>query len=130
MFFILGILLIFHILIFAQILPYDMIWAGKLNSVEEMKKFETVSLLVNSFILIILIIKFKLIEKAKDNWVIDFFIWVFVVFFAFNTIGNLFAKNKYELIIGGLLTLTCSFLCYKIVQKPVNSSEKRPLEGQ
>ena len=33
MFFILGIVLIFHTLILTELIPYDKVWAGKLNSV-------------------------------------------------------------------------------------------------
>ena len=39
MFFILGIVLLFHFLILTEQIPYDKVWAGKLNSVEEMKSF-------------------------------------------------------------------------------------------
>ncbi len=43
MFSILGILLILHLLILTEQIPYDKVWAGKLKSVEEMKTFETFS---------------------------------------------------------------------------------------
>ena len=47
MFFVLGIVLIFHFLIFLEQIPYDKVWAGKLNSVEEMKTFEIFSISIN-----------------------------------------------------------------------------------
>ena len=117
MFFILSAILIFHFLIFTEQIPYDKVWAGKLNSVEEMKSFEAFSILLNVFMLIILGIKYKQLEKGIKNKIIDMFVWVFTVIFALNTIGNLFSKSMTELIFGTFLTLTSSILCFVIVKK-------------
>ena len=54
MFCILGALLILHTLIITEQIPYEKVWAGKLKSVEEMRLFETFSILLNVFILAIL----------------------------------------------------------------------------
>lgn len=117
MFLLLGALLIFHVLIFTEQIPYDKVWAGKLNSVEEMKAFEAFSIFINLFMVLILSIKYKLLESGKSNKAIDILIWVFVVFFALNTIGNIFAKSLIELILGGFLTLASCILCIIIVKK-------------
>ena len=117
MFFLLGTILIFHLLIFTEQIPYDKVWAGRLNSVEEMKSFETFSILINIFMVLVLLIKYKLLGSGKTNKAIDILIWVFVVFFALNTLGNLFAKSLIELILGSFLTLACSILCFIIVKK-------------
>tara|TARA_R110000868_G_scaffold301889_2_gene562389 strand:- start:483 stop:884 length:402 start_codon:yes stop_codon:yes gene_type:complete len=117
MFILLGTLLIFHLLIFTEQIPYDKVWAGKLNSVGEMKSFEVFSILINFFMVIILFIKYKLLGSGKRNKAIDILIWIFVVFFALNTLGNLFAKSLIELILGSFLTLVCSILCFIIVKK-------------
>lgn len=117
MFLLLGALLIFHVLIFTEQIPYDKVWAGKLNSVEEMKAFEAFSIFINLFMVLILSIKYKLLESGKSNKAIDILIWVFVVFFALNTIGNMFAKSLIELILGGILTLASCILCIIIVKK-------------
>ncbi|SMG46673.1 hypothetical protein [Arenibacter troitsensis] len=117
MFLLLGALVIFHVLIFTEQIPYDKVWAGKLNSVEEMKAFEAFSIFINLFMILILSIKYKLLESGKSNKAIDILIWVFVVFFALNTIGNMFAKSLIELILGGFLTLASCILCIIIVKK-------------
>lgn len=117
MFLLLGALLIFHVLIFTEQIPYDKVWAGKLNSVEEMKAFEAFSIFINLFMVLILSIKYRLLESGKSNKAIDILIWVFVVFFALNTIGNMFAKSLIELILGGFLTLASCILCIIIVKK-------------
>lgn len=116
MFFILGIILIFHFLIFTEQIPYDIVWAGKLKSVEEMKTFETFSIILNAFMLAILFIKYKHVKKQVNNKVINFIIWIFVILFALNTVGNLFSQNMIELILGTFLTLVSSVLCFIIVR--------------
>jgi len=44
-------------------------------------------------------------------------IWVFVFLFALNTLGNLFAENLIEQILGTLLTFISATLCWIIVKK-------------
>ena len=117
MFFILGIVLIFHFLILTEQIPYDKVWAGKLNSVQEMKSFETFSIILNVFMLTILFVKYKQLERGIKHRIVDILIWVFTAFFALNTIGNLFAKSRTELILGTFLTLISSILCFVIVKK-------------
>lgn len=117
MFIILGCVLVWHTLIITEQIPFDKVWAGRLKSVEEMRSFETFSIILNVFMLVILVIKYKLHLNEKKNRVIDLFIWVFVVFFSLNTIGNLFAKSIQELILGTLFTLVSAILCYKIVRR-------------
>lgn len=117
MFFILGIVLIFHTLILTELIPYDKVWAGKLNSVEEMKSFETISILLNAFMLTVLYLKYRKLEQGATSKVIDILIWIFAGFFVLNTVGNLFSKSMVELILGTLLTSTSAILCFVIVKK-------------
>ena len=122
MFFILGIVLIFHFLILTNQIPYEKVWAGKLNSIEEMKSFETISILLNIFMLMILIVKYKQLKRKIKNKTVDILIWGFAVFFALNTLGNLFAKSTTELIFGTFITLTSSILCFIIIKKKRNTN--------
>ena len=122
MFFILGIVLIFHFLILTNQIPYEKVWAGKLNSIEEMKSFETISILLNIFMLTILIVKYKQLKRKIKNKAVDILIWAFAVFFALNTLGNLFAKSTTELIFGTFITLTSTVLCFIIAKKKRNTN--------
>lgn len=114
---ILLILLILHFLIILELIPYDKVWGGKLKSVEEMRTFESISILINIFMMSVLILKYKLIKSNKTNRLIDTIIWGFVMFFSLNTIGNLFSESNLELILGALITLISATLCFIIVRK-------------
>mgnify|MGYP003653391518 FL=1 len=124
MFFILGIVLIFHFLILTEQIPYDKVWAGRLKSVEEMIIFETFSILLNVFILTVLYIKYRQLAKGIKNKVINFMIWIFTGLFALNTLGNLFSKSMAELVLGTLFTLTSAVLCFVIVKKEKQKAQK------
>lgn len=117
MFCILGALLVLHTMIITEQIPYDKVWAGKLSSVEEMRSFEAFSIILNVFMLAVLFFKYKLLQKGKNNRIIDVLIWVFVGFFTLNTLGNLFSKTMIELILGTLVTLVSAVLCFIIVRK-------------
>ena len=113
----LSIVLVFHLCVLFEIISYKIVWAGKLNSKEEMYVFETVSILINFFLIIVLCIKFQNIKKSETNRIINIIIWVFVFLFALNTLGNLFAENLIEQILGTLLTFISATLCWIIVKK-------------
>jgi hypothetical protein len=123
MFFILGSLIILHVLILTGQIPYDKIWAGRLNSVEEMRTFETFSILLNAFMLVILVIKYMQLGKGERSKIVDILIWGFAAFFALNTVGNLFAKSIIELVLGSLVTLISAILCVIIVKKNKRKSQ-------
>ena len=111
---ILAALLLLHALIFFEIIPFDKVWAGQLKTVEEMRTFELFSIVINAFMLSIIYIKLRFLKTNRSNRIIDYFIWLFALFFALNTIGNLFANSALELIVGSLTTFTVSLLCIYI----------------
>lgn len=113
----LGALVIVHLMILIQVIPYDQVWAGRINSIEEMRVFEIVSIAVNLFMISILAVKNRQLRERKRNKVIDILIWVFAGFFLLNTLGNLFAQSRIELIAGSAITLSSALLCFKIVRK-------------
>jgi hypothetical protein len=87
---------VFHIAIIAKLIPYSIAWGGRLQSDSEMYVFESVSLLVNFFLMFILFIKGNYLKVKLSNNIVRIVLWVFVVLFSLNTVGNLFAKTLIE----------------------------------
>ena len=92
----LAAVILFHIAIIAKVIPYNIAWGGRLQNDQEMYVFEAVSILINAFLGLVLrmkanYIKFRFREKA-----INIILWIFLVLFVLNTIGNLFAKTNFE----------------------------------
>lgn len=113
----LSVVIVFHILILAKIIPYTMVWAGRLKTDQEMYAFETISILINIVLLFTILQKANFIKQIFSKRLPDIILWIFVIIFALNTIGNLFSKNIVELILGTTLTAISSFLCWLIVRK-------------
>lgn len=113
----LSAVIVFHILILSEIIPYTAVWAGRLRTDQEMYVFETISILINVVLLLALLQKVNYIKRIFSEKLLNIILWIFVVIFALNTFGNLFSKNIVELILGTALTAISSFLCWIIVRK-------------
>lgn len=120
----LTLVMLFHLLVLFQIIPYDIVWAGKLNSIEEMYSFEIMSILVNSILMTTLLLKGNFIKHKISGKIINGIIWFFIILFTLNTIGNLFAKTIFEKVVFTPLTLISVFLLWNIVQLKSNKNPK------
>jgi len=47
----LSLVIVFHILVLLQIIPYNIAWGGRLKTVQEMYVFEIVSIALNLFLI-------------------------------------------------------------------------------
>jgi hypothetical protein len=78
--------------------------------------FETISILINIFLSIILLIKDNIIEYKLSDKVINVILWTFFAIFVLNTIGNIFAKTTFEKLFA-ILTGLSAILIWNIVMK-------------
>ena len=111
----LCVILIFHTLVLAGIIPYAIIWAGKINSVADMRKLEMISICVNSFAILVLLLKAGYIQNNIPVKILNTIIWLLAVLFSLNTIGNLFAESGFELYFFTPLTFLLAILCLRII---------------
>ena len=111
---ILSLVLVYHVLIVSQLIPYEAVWGGRLTSISQMYRFETTSIIINIFILLILLIKGTFIRISLPTRLINSLLVLFSLLFALNTIGNIFSSNIWEAIIFTPITLMASILCYRI----------------
>lgn len=114
----LSIVVLFHLLILTQLIPYTIVWAGKLNTVEEMYVFETVSILINLILILLLLLKGNYIRNSISPKILNGILWFFVIVFVLNTIGNLTAETLFEKLTFTPLTLISAILLYLIVRTP------------
>jgi hypothetical protein len=110
-----GLVLLFHTLVLFQVIPYTIVWAGKLNSISGMQKFETLSIIINLIMLLVVLIKANYIKlKIKQN-IMNSLIGMFMFLFCLNTIGNLFSKTSIETLIFTPITLILAVLFLRII---------------
>ena len=111
----LGLLIVFHISIVTGILPYDIVWAGKIQSKKELLLMESISLFISVMAMIIVGSKTKNLIIIEDQAIVNIGMWILLALFIFNTIGNLTAKNPFEKYGFGTLTILISFLVLRIL---------------
>ena len=110
-----SVIIIFHLFVLLQIIPFKNVWAGKLKSVDEMYVYESISIAVNCLLILIISIKGQIINPGVSPRVINILLWIFVILFVLNTMGNLTSKTSLETIIATPLTFIFALLCLRIV---------------
>ena len=99
--FLIGLLILFHLSILIGVIifdyaPIDFLWGGQIKTVEQLLKFEIVSLLISFVFFFLVLIKSKRLNLPKLIGVAHVAMWVLFVKFSLNTIGNLLAKTTFE----------------------------------
>ena len=112
---ILCLIIVFHLFVLTQIIPYNIVWGGKFQNVAQMRSFEVVSIGINSLIIFFIALRGKYIKLNLPIKIMNIILWLFVLLFALNTIGNLFAKTITETIVFTPLTFFLLILCFRIV---------------
>lgn len=102
---------VFHCLILVKVIPYEITWGGRLENDQAMYVFESVSLLINGFMIYVLLGQGKLISFGLSDKMNRFFLWVFAVLFALNTVGNILAKTNFE----KTFALVTAFFVYLLI---------------
>lgn len=106
--------LAYHIIIITELIPYDAVWGGRLKSREQMLQFEFVSIAINLFMLLVILIKGAYIKIKIPKLIVNSFLWLFAILFTFNTVGNLFSVSIWETIIFTPITLISAILYVRL----------------
>jgi hypothetical protein len=115
-----SLVLVFHFLVLFGIVPFEIVWGGRLKNVEEMRVFESVSIVLNALMITAVAIYAGLLPLNVNRKMLRFAFWVMFVLFALNTVGNLMAVNEYEKIIFTPLTFLLAIFSLRLA---VNKSE-------
>lgn len=119
---------IFHLSILLKIIPYEITWGGRLKNDSEMYVFETVSIIINFILGLTLLVKGNYIKQIISLKIANIILWVFLILFGLNTIGNIFAKTNFEKLFT-ILTLASSILIW-IILKAKNNEHTNRVDGQ
>jgi len=104
----------YHLIIITELIPYNNVWGGRLETREQMFQFETVSIVINTFILLVVLVKGEYLKLQIPPKFMNILFWIFTILFAFNTLGNIFAESIWEVIIFTPLTLISSILFWRL----------------
>jgi len=108
--------MLFHLSIMLKIIPYEITWGGRLKNDTEMYVFETISMLINLLLFSILLIKGEYIKKFISLKLVNIILWIFLILFGLNTLGNILAETIFEKFFT-LLTFASVILIWIILNK-------------
>jgi DNA integrity scanning protein DisA with diadenylate cyclase activity len=108
--------ILFHLCILTGMLTPDITWGGNLKNDSAMYTAEVLSIIINLFLGLILLIKGKYISGFISMEAVNVFLWCFLVFFCLNTIGNLLAETLIEKSLS-IITLFFTYLIFMILRR-------------
>lgn len=103
---------IFHICILAGILPYHMVWGGRLTNKTEMYQMESVSLLLNILFLVFAFFNSPFTQKRTPILLTRIGFTILGLLFLLNTLGNIVSKDRLEQLLFTPLTMITAILCF------------------
>ena len=92
----LSLFLVLHFTILLKLIPYNLIWGGRLKSDKEMYRFEIFSILINLLFVIVILVQGSFLTIDIPKKIITYALWLMSGLFLLNTIGNVTSKNKLE----------------------------------
>ena len=108
--------IIFHLLIVIGVIPYTIVWGGRLTNSAEMLQFETVSIAINLLIMLLIAMEAGYIRRIIPQKVIGIVLWGIFILFVANTVANLFSVTIFERIVFTPLTFLLALLTYCIIK--------------
>jgi len=111
MLWLIGVIILLHSAILMKIIPYNITWGGRLENNIEMYVFEIMSILINLFLVVLLLLRGRYLSCFIPMKVVNILLWAFLFLFGINTLGNIFADTTFEKSLS-LLTLIFTYLVW------------------
>lgn len=92
----LTLFLILHIMIMMKIIPYALVWGGRLKSDRDMFRFELFSIIINVLMILIILEQASFVDIGIPGRFIPYSLWFMAGMFFLNSLGNAKSKNRIE----------------------------------
>lgn len=89
-------MIVFHLLVLTGVIPSGIVWGGRLSNRAEMIRFEMISIFSLLFIGFIVAVNAGFLSIKIKPVILKTAIWLIVVLFLLNTLGNLTAATNLE----------------------------------
>lgn len=109
-----SLVVVFHILALMGFVPTNMVWGGRLETRDELVRFELFSLLVVLIAILVVSIRLDYLHWPRLMPATKVTMWIIFVLFVLNTVGNAFAVEPIERYGAGTVTLLFSFLSWRV----------------
>ena len=112
----LSTLVVFHLLVLLQIIPFDMVWGGKVGNIEEMRSLELTSIVITLLMLVVVAIRARYLRIGVNKKIVNITLWAMFLFFCLNTIGNALSTNPFEQMVFTPVTLLLALFMFRIIR--------------
>lgn len=106
--------MLLHIAIILGVIPFGMVWGGRLKDTSQMLSFEAVSVAVNLVMLAVVSIHAGHLKASINLRVLQVALWAMTVIFLLNTVGNALSNNTVEKLLFTPLTLLLSLFSLRL----------------
>lgn len=110
----LSLIIIFHFLVITGIIPFKIVWGGRLTDRSQMLAYETASIIINLLMLLVTTIRAGFIKTSINRKFINIILGIMSALFLLNTIGNLLSNNDLERLIFTPLTFILFILTFQL----------------
>jgi hypothetical protein len=110
----LSLVAVFHLLILVNVIPYDMVWGGRVTDITQMRRLELIALAVHCIMLAVVAIKAGRIRVHVNPKLVTGVLWLMFGLFLFNTVANLASLNAIERFVFTPLTLLLSLFTLRL----------------
>ena len=110
----LSAIMLFHVLVIINVIPYEIIWGGRIRNRRELINLELISIIVNAIMIFVVLIRTGMVGfSIRRRWMRLLF-WMMLALFLLNTLGNLVSLNQVEKFIFTPITLFLSFCSLRL----------------
>lgn len=99
------------------IIPYKYTWGGRLESNDQAMIMISISIFLNILFLSAILLKAGHIKIKTNPLFLKIILWIMVIVFGINTIGNLFAEQALEKFLATPITLLLTIFCLKVAKE-------------
>lgn len=103
---------VFHFLVISEIIPFDMVWGGKLKTKSEMIKFELLSITITAVLIVVFATYAGYLNINIHPNILKILLFVMSAMFLLNTLGNLVSENALEKAIFTPITFYLAISCF------------------
>ena len=117
---------VFHLLVLIGIIPFEIVWGGRLQNTDQMIVFESVSLLLNVTMIAVVVLHTGHFKMQVAQRITTVALWLMAMLFLINTVGNLLSTNQTEKIVFTPLTAILCICCFRLAigrRNPVSNAE-------
>jgi hypothetical protein len=107
-------IVIFHLLVIVHIIPYQIVWGGRMENRNQIIRLELISIIINLLMMAVVLIKAGLISFSINRRWLRLLFWLMFFFFLLNTLGNLVSLNQVEKFIFTPITLFLAFCSLRL----------------